>query len=629
MGSRAGSIAILMVIAGVVAAVVIVISRLDLLDTGEPDAPVMVVSLDEGELVLLNEPQSITVTISSGSPIATLELFVDEASIVSILPAYSADRGAWIGSFVWTPERLGFADVRIVALDDQGHEYVRTIRVEVTDDEARVAAALRVQVLGITPLQQFVAGTVIRLAISATGNQPIERFDMIVNDEHILSVTPLKQDTGEYIAGIDWTANRAGEMEVTIVAVDSAGRQESQTVMVIILSQDGSVPSSGNREEPDEAEPADSDPSSETASDDVGVARIESPNDGERFTFDSDLTIDVELVARNIGAVASALLYLTPVAPDNTLGSSILIHSSEGHEPGNYNERVSDVERWITGSGSYELQLVIFTPEDERYDDRIMIHIVAVADGDRDQTDELQQDDEPPISDEIDLAIVTARQAEDDRQRLNVSITNESTVDIERTDLVITVIDASDGAELASVAVSIGIESDGLRTIPLDLDLQPGAALEAVVLLESVIDTDTANNTLPITLTPPDTQPEQQQTAQQEQDSQTESEPTGPSPDLSFLDVQATSDGYVLLTIINNGAGEAETFSIVITDENGAQLETISRRDGDSEPLAPGATQILTSLQPHSGVVVITLVLGGDASEQDLTNNRITFEVSG
>ena len=629
MGSRVGSIAILMVIAGVVAAVVIVISRLDLLDTGEPDAPVMVVSLDEGELVLLNEPQSITVTISSGSPIATLELFVDEASIVSILPAYSADRGAWIGSFVWTPERLGFADVRIVALDDQGDEYVRTIRVEVTDDEARVAAALRVQVLGITPLQQFVAGTVIRLAISATGNQPIERFDMIVNDEHILSVTPLKQDTGEYIAGIDWTANRAGEMEVTIVAVDSAGRQESQTVMVIILSQDGSVPSSGNREEPDEAEPADSDPSSETASDDVGVARIESPNDGERFTFDSDLTIDVELVARNIGAVASALLYLTPVAPDNTLGSSILIHSSEGHEPGNYNERVSDVERWITGSGSYELQLVIFTPEDERYDDRIMIHIVAVADGDGDHTDELQQDDEPPISDEIDLAIVTARQAEDDRQRLNVSITNESTVDIERTDLVITVIDASDGAELASVAVSIGIESDGLRTIPLDLDLQPGAALEALVLLESVIDTDTANNTLPITLTPPDTQPEQQQTAQQEQDSQTESEPTGPSPDLSFLDVQATSDGYVLLTIINNGAGEAETFSIVITDENGAQLETISRRDGDSEPLAPGATQILTSLQPHSGVVVITLVLGGDASEQDLTNNRITFEVSG
>ena len=632
MGSRVGSIAILVVIAGIVAAVVIVISRLDLLDTGEPDAPVMVVSLDEGELLLLNEPQSVTVTISSGNPIATLELFVDETSISSILPAYSADRGAWIGSFVWVPDRLGLADVRIVALDDQGVESARTIRVEVTDDQARVAAALRVQVLGIAPLQQFVAGTVIRLAITATGNQPIERFDMIVNDELIVSVTPFKQDTGEYIARIDWTANEAGEMEVTIVALDAAGRQESQTIPVIILRQDGSAPPTEAEAESDQAQPQAAPSTDQPAANGVGVARIESPQDGQRFTLDSDFSLDVELAAQNVGAVASALLYITPVAPNNTLGKSVLIHSSEGHEPGNYNERVVDVERWITGSGSYELQLVIFTPEEERYDDRIMIHIVAVADGEDNQTDAPQQDDEPPASDEIDLAIVTARQADDDRRRLNVSITNESTVDIERTDAVITVIDASDGAEIASVAVTIGIESDGLRTIPLKLDLQPGAEVEALVLLESSIDTDTSNNTLPIMLTPPDSQPEQeeqeQQAVQQEEEQEAQAEPD-PGPDLSFLDVQATSDGYVLLTIINGGAGAAETFSIVITNEAGEQLEAISRRDGDSEPLAPGATEILTSLQPHSGVIVITVVVGGDSADQQPADNRITFEISG
>ena len=626
MGSRVGSIAILIVIAGIVAAVVIVISRLDLLDTGEPDAPVMVVSLDEGELVLLNEPQSITVTVSSGNPIATLELFVDDTSIVSILPAYSAERGAWIGSFVWTPERLGFADVRIVALDDQGVESARTIRVEVTDDQARVAAALRVQVLGIAPLQQFVAGTVIRLAITATGNQPIERFDMLVNDEFLVSVTPLKQDTGEYIARIDWTANEAGEMEVTIVAIDAAGRQESQTVPVIILRQDGSPPPTEAEAESDEAQHEDSPPSDQPASDGVGAAQIEFPEDGQRFTLDSDFSLDVELAAQNVGAVASALLYLTPVAPDNTLGKSILIHSSEAHEPGTYSERVVDVERWITGSGSYELQLVVFTPEEERYDDRIMIHIVAVVGGEDDPADEPEQDDEPPTSDEIDMAIVTARQADDDRRRLNVSITNESTVDIERADVLITVIDASDGAELASVAVTIGIESDGLRTIPLELDLQPGVEVEALVLLESSIDTDTSNNTLPITLTPPHSQQEQQQTDQQQQDPPDEPDP-GPGPDLSFLDVQATSDGYVLLTIINSGAGAAETFSVTIASEAGEQLETISRRDGESEPLAPGGTEILTSLQPHSGVIVLTVVLAGDATDQEPVNNRITFEI--
>lgn len=631
MGSRVGSIAILMVIGGIVAAVVIVISRLDLLDTGEPDAPVMVLSIDEGELVLLNEPLSITVTISSGNPIATLELFADEVSIASILPAYSADRGAFIGSFVWTPDRLGFADVRIVALDDQGVESSRTIRVEVTDDQARVAAALRVQVFGIAPLQQFVAGTEIKLAISATGNQPIERFDMLVNDEHIVSVTPLRQDTGEYIARIDWTANEAGEMEVTIVAVDSAGRQESRTIQVVILSQDGSSPASGRDDEPSEAEPAEQDQSEEPASGDVGVARIESPQDGQRFTLDSNLSIDVELAARNVGAVASALLYITPVAPDNTLGSSVLIHSSEGHAPGDYSERIADVERWITSSGSYELQLVVFTPDDERYDDRIMIHIVAVADRDDDSSGDVQQDDAPPATDEIDLAIVTARQADDDRQRLNVSITNQSTVDIERTDVVITVVDARDGAELASAAVTLGIESDALRTIPLDLDLEPGVDVEAFVLLEALADTDTSNNRLSITLTAPsEAQPETGEEQQiEQQESQGQREPAGPSPDLAFLDIQATNDGYILMTVINNGAGTAETFFIVITDQSGEQLETISRRDGDAQSLGPGETQILTSLQPHSGTVDITVVVGGDSTEQELDNNRVTFQIPG
>ena len=637
MGSRVGSIAILMVIGGIVAAVVIVISRLDLLDTGEPDAPVMVLSIDEGDLVLLNEPQSITVTISSGHPIATLELFVDEVAVVSILPAYSADRGAWIGSFVWTPDRLGFADLRIVALDDQGVESSRTIRVEVTDDQARVAAALRVQVLGISDFQQLIAGASVRLAISATGNQPIERFDMLVDDEHVVSVTPVVDPSGQYIAAIEWTPLQTGEVDVTIVAVDISGRSESQTTSVIIIPQGGSaatVETEGEQEGQAQSESTPSDSQDESG---VGAARIDSPDDGQRFTLDSDLSIDVELSARNVGEVASALLYITPVAPDNTLGNSVLIHSSEGHTPGNYSERITDVERWITGSGSYELQLVVFTPEDERYDDRIMIHVVAVADGADDDDEELRQDDQPPTNDEIDLAIVTARQAEDDRRRLNVSITNESTVDIERTEVAITVVDARDGAELATAAVTLGIESDALRTIPLDLDLEPGVDVEAYVLLEALADTDTSNNRLSITLTAPaeeqDDREEEQQSEQedqaQQQETQAEPEPAGPSPDLAFLDVQATNDGYILMTIINGGRGPAETFFIVITNQSGEQLETISRRDGDSQPLGPGETEILTSLQPHSGTVDITVVVGGESEEQELDNNRITFEIPG
>ncbi|MCY4618824.1 MAG: hypothetical protein OXD50_09800 [Chloroflexi bacterium] len=636
MGSRIGSIAILLVIAAIVAAVVVVISRLDLLNTGGPDAPVMVVSLDEGELVLLNQPQSITVTISSGNPIATLELFVDSQSVVSVLPSYSQDRGAWIGTFVWTPTQLGFADVQIVALDDQGVESQRQIRVEVTDDQARVAAALRVQVLGIVPLQQFVSGTSIRFAISATGSQPIERFDMLVNDEHIVSVTPVLDESGDYIARIEWTPGQTGEVQVTIVAVDVAGRKESQTIPVILIPQGGSVATPEGDDEAQESSAPDQPSEDEQADFGVGIARIESPTDGQRFTLDSNLAIDVELIARNVGAVASALLYITPIAPDNTLGNSVLIHSSEGHGPGDYSELITDVQRFITSSGSYELQLVVFTPEKDRYDDRIVIHIVAVADQDDEQAETGDGDaDSATQSDQIDLVIVTARQVADDRNRLNVSVTNTSSVDIERANVLVTVINASNGAELASAAVTFEIESAGVRTIPLDLDLEPGITVEARVLIEAAVDTNTNNNEFLITLQGPEesgTEESQDGQApeadsQDDQQEQTVSPDPGPAPDLTFLDAQATSDGYVLLTVINNGDGPAETFFITIADQSGAQLEVITRRDADAQPLAAGSTEILTSLQPHSGTLTITVVAGGDTAEANTADNEMTLEI--
>ncbi len=635
MGSRIGSIAILIVIAVIVAAVVIVISRLDLLNTGEPDAPVMVVSLEEGELLLINQPQSITVTISSGSPIATLELIVDEVQVAEVIPPYSQDRGAWIGSFVWTPDRLGFADVRIIALDANGVESLRQIRVEVTDDQARVAAALRVTVLGISPLQQFPAGAGIRLELSATGSQPIERFDMHIDGVHIVSVTPDLDNTGRYSAAIEWTPNQTGEVEVTITAVDIMGREESQTIPVILVPAGATVAPRDPEIESEAGEEASETPDPAQQLSEDGQARIESPSDGERFTLDADFDFDVELSARNVGDIESALLYITPIAPDNTLGNSILIHSSEGHAPGDYSERVVDVERWITSSGSYELQLVVFTPEDDRYDHRIVIHIVAVVDGDEDPEQD-DQERESSTSDEVDLAIVTARQSEDERRRLNVTITNASTVDIERTDVVITVEDANTGAELASAAVTLGIESDDLRTIPLDLDLESGTSVEAIVELEAGIDTNADNNTFRITLSPPDAaqdeEPQQEQTAEEDQaaeEQQSEAEPSGPSPDLTFLDAQSTNDGYVLLTVINNGDAPADTFRIVISNQEDEELEVVTRRAADTQPLNPGDTEILTSLQPHSGVITITVVTGGEIVERDLSNNAMTLEIRG
>lgn len=651
MGSRIGSIAILLVIGAIVAAVVLVITRLDLLDTGQPDAPIMVVSLDDGELVLIDQAQSITVTISSGNPITTLELFVDKVSVVSILPAYSADRGAWIGSFVWTPDSLGFADISIAALDDQGVESVRHIRVEVTDDQARVAAAIRVDVVGIVPLQQLVAGAAVLVQIRVRSNQPIERIDFLNDDVFVIAVTPGSNADGEYNAEISWTPNQTGEVDATFSAVDITGQSESRTVPVVILREGQSLPESGSagaQESSPEREPEASSPT-QTAG--VGQARIESPSDGQRFTLDSNFELSARLTATNVGAIASVLLYLTPIGPDNTLGDSILIHSSESHPAASYEEMVEEVERWITRSGSYEFQLVVFTPEKDRYDDRIVIHVVAAA-GTNDQppdeedTETETDEEDRPTSDDIDLAIVTVRQAADDPRRLNVTITNASSIDIERTSVLITVVDKVNSSELASAEVSLGIDADDLSTIPVDLEIAPGANVEATVFLESIVDTNPTNNTFDVLLTAPEateateTQPEdvsdpteaqeeqeqQEQPQQQEPEAEQESLPqTG--PDLTFLDSQSTSDGYVLLTVINNGDGPARTFSIVIEDANGVEAEVISRRDAGAQPLTPGQTEILTSLQAHSGSVTVSIVLGGHSVDLNPADNQITLEL--
>ena len=74
--------------------------------------------------------------------------------------------------------------------------------------------------------------------------------------------------------------------------------------------------------------------------------------------------------------------------------------------------------------------------------------------------------------------------------------------------------------------------------------------------------------------------------------------------------------------MINNGDGPAETFFIVISNQAGEQLETITRRATDSQPLVPGGTEILTSLQPHSGVITITVLVGGDIAERNLGDER-------
>lgn len=660
MGSRFGSIAILVIIAAIIGAAGVIIYRLGLLGGDDADQRPVVVSIEDGALILLGEPQNITVRVVSGTPITTLKLVVDEDLRAEAIPVYSAERGSYIGSLVWTPQQLGFADLEIIAIDEQGRESTRTLRVEVTDDDARIAAALRLEVLGLAPNQQLIAGETVRIALRASGAQAIARFEMEVDGNLEATIAPTLGESGAYVASINWTPLGTGLTEVVFRVFDAADRTETRVLQVNILAS-GSVPGATSTDSADDRQsgggadgttPEGGDSGSSDAASGDGVALIARPQDGDDFRLTPDLTVDVELHTRNTGPLASVLLYVTPVGVDGTLGASILIFSAADSLPpgGEYRETVAGLERWLTAPGRYELQLVVFAADERRFDHRISIAVIA--DGgqpdaqDDEETDSTQSDeetddtDDPDADDEtdIDLALTSARQREQDRGRVNVAIANLSPAAVESVRVQLSLVDSRDGAILNESRVRLSLGAGETANIPLDFTIERD--VNALVVLESSIDSDTSNNTLQIELRAPEPEPEdeqqqeqaeqaEQEAAQEQEEPEAEVEPEAqqPLPDLAFQEVVFNRDGFALITIVNQGAAPVSTVAIALLGPDGTEVERINRSP-NAQPLPPSGAEILVSSASYDQPLTLVLDPDDEVDEADETNNRTTADPS-
>lgn len=654
MGSRFGSIAILIIIAAIIGAAGVIIYRLGLLGGDDGDVPPVVVSIEDGALLLLGEPQNLTVSVASGTPITTINLLVDGSLLAEAIPVYSADRGAYLGSLVWTPQQLGFADLRIVAVDEQGREAVRTLRVEVTDDDARIAAALRLEVLGLAPNQQLIAREAIRVALRASGAQAIARFEMLVDGKLEATIAPVLGEDGAYIASIDWTPFQTGDVEVEFRVVDAGDRTESRILRVTIL-EPGTVPGAASTDaagEPQvDGDDAQSDAggrgavSVDTTSGEP-AALIVAPTDGDDFRLTPDLTIDVELLSQNTGPLASVLLYVTPVAPDGTLGRSNLMFSAADSLPatGEYRETVKGLERWITGAGRYELQLVVFAADERRFDHRIVIRVIQDSETDADEEaddtgEEAEQaGDADEDQDDVDLALIDAVQPDQNPERVNVSIRNLGSAPVERARVRISLTDSSDGAVISEALVTLSLGPNESANIPLDFTLDRDT--NALVVLESSIDADTSNNTLQVMLNVPEVEQEQaqpaeeadevadeeqaEQEAQQEPEADDEPQPTQPQPDLAFHEVVFNDGGYALITIVNQGDAPVSSIRISVRAHDGTEIERIVRAPS-AQPLPPDAAEILVSASPLDGLITFVLDPDDEVAESDESNNLVTI----
>ena len=557
MGSRAGSLIVLFVLAAIVIAAVLLVVRFS--GDSDPEQPAIIVSLINDQPVLLGQPLEVEVRARSGVPISIFTLLADGAIITQATPIYDPDQGRYAAVLFWTPQALGFANLRIVATDTAGAQTEVAVRVDVTDDAERVAQAEQ----------------------AARTDQP--------------------QTTAPPPAA---------------------------------PTEDDPAESGGEPAEQPEATPQTDTPSG-------GTARILSPQDGARYELGSGERFDVELETSGTGPLASVLFYVTPVLADGSFGRSQLAHAANpdvAATGGVYRETVRGVEQWFPRAGTYDLQLVALTSEQQRFEDLIRVTVGGAADGDDDTEDSLEEEQSNDQLEEgqqsaeggsADLAIVTVRQ---NPNGIAVTIINTGNGAAERVEIELSLIRTRDASLLASTRALLTLAAEQRANIPLEFSIDEST--DALVVLELQGDADASNNTFQLVLSPSSEsesggdQPEEEPTLEEE-DEEDEQPPPPPEdlPDLAFLEARFTDDGYALLTVVNAGEADAGEFAIHVVDANGELLETISRGAGAS-PLPPRGSEILAGAVAHSGSVEIILDPDNTTAESNESNNLIRVEVN-
>ena len=139
MGSRLGSLIVLVALGVIVAVAALLVSRFS--GGSDGDQPTLVVSLVQDQPVLLGEPLEVEVRARSGVPISIVALLVEGIIVNQATPVYDNEQGRYTAVLFWKPEALGFASLRIVVTDIDGTQTEIAVRVDVTDDTARVAQA--------------------------------------------------------------------------------------------------------------------------------------------------------------------------------------------------------------------------------------------------------------------------------------------------------------------------------------------------------------------------------------------------------------------------------------------------------------------------------------------------------
>lgn len=563
MGSRIGSLIVLLALGGIVAVAVLLVLRFS--GDSETAPPVMVVSLTDDQPVLINAPLAVEVRARSGEPISTFALFVEGAVVHQALALDNADQGIYNATLFWTPQTLGLANLRVVATDTAGIQTELAVRVDVTDDEERVAqaAAARQAQNAAAALD---AGETDAQA-EATGTPPTAP-SQTQNGQNGQPSGAARGGLARIISPEDGALYYLDSNQRLDVTIETSGTGPLASVLFYVtpVLPDGSFGESllAYSATPDVSETG-------------GVFRGTAGN------------IDAWLVRP--GAYDLQLVALTP-EPNQQRYEALIRITVLGGSGGDQQEEDSadetDSEEQAGGAEQAEAEsaapdLAILTVRQD--EDGITVAVINTGDA-------------PVERAAIELSLIRIEDA-------SVLASTRATVTLE-----------PDQRVSIPLEVRPDERTDAFVVLEAQPDADAGNNTFQLVLAESTAP-DAGGDAL-------DDEP----TDDGDGDEPDEPEPPPQDlADLRFLEARFTDDGYALLTVINEGAGPSGDFTIHITAEDGTLLEAISR-GAAAQPLQSLDSEILAGSVPHRGPVVVILDPDDTTPESNEQNNRVQLQAA-
>ena len=569
MGSRAGSLIVLVALGVIVVVAVFLVTRFA--GDSESEQPAMAVSLVNDQPVLLGRPLEVAVRASSGEPLSIFTLLVDGVIVTQATPIYDPDQGRYTGVLFWTPGTLGFATLRIVATNTAGTQTDLLVRVDVTDDAQRVEnwqAEVRseAQTQTTEPATETTEETESEEGADDEAESVEQETPSPATDGAARILSP--QDGLRYELG-------SGTPLDAVIETTGTGPLSSVLFYVTPVLADGSF---GRSQLAFSANP-----DVQTTG---GVYRV--TVQGVEEWFPRAGTYDLQLVAlttaqeRFEDLVRVAATEPSGEADPESEASDIEEESEEGEELAEAGTADLAILRVQAAEGGIAVTL-INTGSAEVERGEVALSLIRTRDASL-------------------LGSVNALVSLAPEQRANVPL--EVSVS-EATEALIVLEFEGDGDASNNTFQVLLAASDEPEEEELDGD-EPADSQDGQ--LEEGEDAQTEGSEVEAGEEPEGA--------------------TGPLADLAFLEAQFTDDGEALLTVVNAGEGEAGEFTIQVQTEAGEVLETIGRGTG-ALPLAPRESEILAGSATHSGSVVIVLDPENTTAESNEGNNVIRMEVGG